>query len=391
MENSIELFISLVIILICANLGGFIAVKLKQPSVLGQILAGLLIGPSVFHILEGNSFIHVFSEIGVLLLMFMAGLDTNIDDMKKSAGSSSLIAIGGVIIPYVFGFFTVMLFYEGATTSAAIYAGVILTATSISITIQSLKEFNKLKDRVGVNILGAAIIDDVLGIVVLAIVMGIVNPSKAQNPLIVIVNIFIFFVVAIVIGILMVYIFRRFIKISEINSPTVIAIIFMFLLSIIASKFGIAAIIGAYTAGLIFSSFKNVKKRIDKEVSIIAYSVFTPVFFANIGISVNLNGVSSIIAFGLLFLFAAIAGKMIGCGVGAKLTGFSNRESIQVSIGMIPRAEVALIVAELGKNYGIIPDGLFTTAIIVSVGTTILTPILLKIAFTDKKRSKAVI
>lgn len=387
METSTNFLFDLAIILLCANIGGIIAVKFKQPSVLGQILAGLLIGPSVFGLIGQSEFIASYSEIGVLLLMFMAGMETNIDDLKKSAGSALTIATGGVIVPYILGFLVIRIFYKEASTSAAIFSGVILTATSISITIQSLREFNKTKDRVGVNILGAAIIDDVLGIIVLAVVVGIVSPSQGENPLLVIVKIVIFFILAVIIGMILLSLLSKYLyKLSAVITPSAIALICCFLIAFLASEFGIAAIIGAYSAGIIFSLLPKARNKIDHDVSIIAYTLFTPVFFANIGLEVNLSGISSVLLLSFMFLLAAIVGKIIGCGLGAKLSKFTNKECLQVGIGMIPRAEVALIVANLGKNSGILSDALFTAAIVVAIGTTLVTPPLLKLVFTEKNK-----
>ncbi len=387
METSTNFLFDLAIILLCANIGGIIAVRLKQPSVLGQILAGLLIGPSVFGLIGQSEFIASYSEIGVLLLMFMAGMETNIDDLKKSAGSALTIATGGVIVPYILGFLVIRIFYKEASTSAAIFSGVILTATSISITIQSLREFNKTKDRVGVNILGAAIIDDVLGIIVLAVVVGIVSPSQGENPLLVIVKIVIFFILAVIIGMILLSLLSKYLyKLSAVITPSAIALICCFLIAFLASEFGIAAIIGAYSAGIIFSLLPKARNKIDHDVSIIAYTLFTPVFFANIGLEVNLSGISSVLLLSFMFLLAAIVGKIIGCGLGAKLSKFTNKECLQVGIGMIPRAEVALIVANLGKNSGILSDALFTAAIVVAIGTTLVTPPLLKLVFTEKNK-----
>ncbi|QSX05054.1 cation:proton antiporter [Sedimentibacter sp. zth1] len=384
MEQSSKFLFDVGVILLAANLGGIIAVKFKQPCVLGQILAGLLIGPSVFGIIGETEIISCLSEIGVILLMFMAGLETDLEELKRSAGSSLFIALGGIVVPYILGVGAVLLFYKDATIEAAIFAGVILTATSISITVQSLREFNKVKDKVGVNILGAAIMDDVIGIVILAVVVGIVSPTNGSNPLIIIAKIIVFFVLALIVGIILVKLFSKYLhKFAHIVTPGTVALICCFLIAFFASELGLATIIGAYTAGIIFSKIRKFKSKVDNDFSVIAYTIFTPIFFANIGIGVDLNGITSIV-FPVIFLVVAIFGKIIGCGVTAKLTGFSNKEALQVGIGMIPRAEVALIVANLGKNLGIIPNGLFTSAIVVSMGTTILTPILLKKVFKEK-------
>lgn len=387
MENSTNFIFNLALILFSANLGGIVAIKLKQPAVLGQILAGLLIGPSVLGIVNESEFISNFSEIGVLLLMFMAGMETDLKELKKSAGSSLLIAIGGVIVPYFLGFGVVRLFYPHASISEAVFAGVVLTATSISITIQALREFKKSKEKVGINILGAAIIDDILGIIVLAVVMGIVSPNSGESTVSVIIKIVIFFVAVVIIGIIIVILLKKYLyKLQNVITPITLALISCFLISFFASEFGIAAIIGSYLAGVIFSAVPHARNKIDHEMSLIAYTLFTPIFFANIGLSVNIKGISSALVISGVFLVVAVLGKIIGCGFGAKISGFTIKESLQVGIGMIPRAEVALIVANLGMVSGILSDSLYTASIVVAIGTTIITPPLLKLVFTERQK-----
>lgn len=389
MENNSKFILDLILILIATNLGGLISSKLKQPGVLGQILAGLIIGPAILNLVGQTEFIANFAEIGVILLMFMAGMETNIEEMKESAGSSSMIALGGMITPFAFGFISIKLLFSDESVYQAIYLGVILTATSISITVQTLREMHKLKEKTGVNIIGAAIVDDIGGIILLTIIVGMADSTKNSNPIFIILKVIAFFIIALVAAKFIKLFMNKFTsKLSRYITPSSIALICCFIFSYSASLFEIAAIIGAYTAGLVFSIIPN-NRRIEQELNVICYIIFTPVFFANIGLGVSFANIQSVILPATVIIFAAITGKIIGSGVGAKLSKFSIRESIQVGIGMVPRGEVALITANLGKNAGIINDTIFTSIILLTIVSSIITPILLKRAYgIDTVKSK---
>lgn len=381
MEHGATFLFDVSIILVFANIGGMLAKKIKQPAVLGQILAGLLIGPALLNIIEPGEFISNIAEIGVILLMFIAGMETDLNELRKSAGSSLAVAIGGIIFPFVLGYLAIKFLFPLEGNQQALYTGVILTATSISITVQSLREFGKIRDKVGVTTLGAAIMDDVIGIVLLTIVVGVASPGKSTNPLLVIGKIVLFFVLAIILGRLFVaFMNKHSAKILRNSNIAALAIIICFILAFTAEEFGVAAIIGAYFTGIIFS-LTPYSNRVSHDIHNIAYTIFTPVFFVNIGLSVKFQGSAGIIIPVIVIILAAVSGKIIGSGLGARLTGFKNRESLQIAIGMIPRAEVALIVANLGKNTGIINNTIFTSTILMVVITTIITPPLLKIAF----------
>ncbi len=381
MENGATFLFDVSLILIFANLGGLLAKKLKQPGVLGQILAGLLIGPAILNIVEPGEFIANMAEIGVILLMFIAGMETDLEELRKSAGSSLAVAMGGIILPFILGFIAIKLLFPIGGNKEAVYTGVILTATSISITVQALREFGKIREKVGVTTLGAAIMDDVLGIVLLTIVVGITSPEQGENPMIVIAKIVLFFVLAIILGrIFVTFMNKHSSKMLRNRNVAALAIIICFILAFAAQEFGVAAIIGAYFSGIVFS-LTPYRNRISHDVHNIAYTLFTPVFFVNIGLSVEFQGSVEIILPVIFIVLAAVMGKILGSGIGARLTGFKTREALQIGIGMIPRAEVALIVANLGKNSGMINNTIFTSTILMVIITTIITPPLLKLAF----------
>ena len=385
MHEDFTFLLDLAIILTFANLGGFISTKLKQPAVLGQILAGLFLGPSILNIINTDMAITQMAEIGIILLMFIAGLETDIEDLKASGKSSAFIAIGGVLIPFIFGGLTVYLFKPGDNLIEALFVGVILTATSISVTVQSLKELGVLRSRQGVGILGAAIIDDVLGIVLLTLVTGLITPAETTNITIVIIKIISFFLLSIGLGVAFSKMLIKYSDaISRENRVLTVALIFCFSLAFVAEEMGVAAIIGAYFAGVAISATPH-RNRVSNEIQRIAYQLFTPIFFVNIGLKVNLTGVGGNIGLSIALIFAAIMGKIVGSGVGAKISHFSNREALQVSVGMIPRAEVALIVTNLGLKIGVIGNDIFTAVILMVLVSTIITPPLLKASFGETR------
>jgi len=381
MENGSNFILDLILILVVTNIGGLLSAKLKQPSVLGQILAGLVIGPAIFNLVEPSSFISNFAEIGVILLMFMAGMETNIDEMKESAGSSSVIALVGMAVPFVLGFLAIKLMFNNEGIYQAIYSGVILTATSISITVQTLRELGKLKEKTGVNIIGAAIVDDIGGIILLTVVVGLSDPTKGSNPLFVILKVAAFFVLTLIAAKFIKSFMAKYSnKLSAYITPSSIALICCLIFAYSAEMFEIASIIGAYAAGLIFSIIPN-NRKIEQELNSICYMVFTPIFFANIGLAVSFENIGAVILPATVIIIVAIISKVVGAGLGAKLLRFTNKESLQIGIGMIPRGEVAIITANLGKNAGMINDTIFTSIVIMSIVTSIVTPVLLKKAY----------
>lgn len=385
----------LAIIVIAAKLFGIVARKLKAPQVVGEIVAGLIIGPSVLGMVEQTDFLLQMAEIGVILLMFSAGLETDLKELIKTGPIATLIACAGVFIPLVLGAVFYMLYYGTAPWGSeeffkAVFIGNILTATSVSITVQSLKEMGKLKGKVGTTILSAAIIDDIIGIIVLTFVIGFKNPDS--DPVSVIISTVLFFVLALVVG----FISYKVFKIVDRRYPhtrriPIAALAYCFALSYIAERyFGIADITGAYVAGIILCSI-NDSTYIERKVDINSYMLFGPVFFASIGLKTNIDNVTgSILLFSFGFVVVGLISKIIGCGLMAKICKFNNNDALKIGVGMMTRGEVALIVSQKGLSVGLMEPVYFTSVIFLIIISSISTPIILKVLYAKDKEPEQV-
>lgn len=388
---SYEFLFDLALILISTKLFGLITKKVRMPQVVGALVAGVILGPAVLNVLSETEFIQKLAELGVIVLMFTAGLETDINQLKKTGKASFIIAVLGVIIPLAGGFFIASIFNKGNDVNTIlqnVFIGIILTATSVSITVETLKEMGKLNTRAGNAILGAAIIDDILGIIALTITTSLADPSI--NVIIVLAKIVMFFIFAGFAG----YLFHwAFIKLDEryqrdLRRFVIIAFVFCLLLSFCAEEFfGVADITGAFIAGLVISD-SNRSKYLNSRFETLSYMLLSPIFFASIGIKVQLTAMTkTIFIFAILLLIVAILSKVLGCALGAKLCRYSNKEAIQIGTGMISRGEVALIVANKGIAMGLMLPEFLAPVVIVVVVTTIVTPILLKVVFNNKSKS----
>ena len=389
---SYEFLFDLALILISTKLFGLITKKIRMPQVVGALVAGVVLGPAFLNVLSETEFIQNLAELGVIVLMFTAGLETDINQLKKTGKASFIIAVLGVIIPLVGGFFIASIFNKGNDVNTIlqnVFIGIILTATSVSITVETLKEMGKLNTRAGNAILGAAIIDDILGIIALTITTSLADPSI--NVIIVLIKIVMFFIFAGFAG----YLFHwAFIKLDEkyqrdLRRFVIIAFVFCLLLSFCAEEFfEVADITGAFIAGLVISD-SNRSKYLNSRFETLSYMLLSPIFFASIGIKVQLTAMTkTIFIFSILLLLVAILSKVFGCALGAKICRYSNIEAIQIGTGMISRGEVALIVANKGIAMGLMLQEFLAPVVIMVVVTTIVTPILLKVVF--KNRSKSV-
>lgn len=388
---SYEFLFDLALILISTKLFGLITKKVRMPQVVGALVAGVILGPAVLNVLSETEFIQKLAELGVIVLMFTAGLETDINQLKKTGKASFIIAVLGAIIPLVGGFFIANIFNKGNDVNTIlqnVFIGIILTATSVSITVETLKEMGKLKTRAGNAILGAAIIDDILGIIALTVTTSLADPSI--NVIIVLAKIVMFFIFAGLAG----YLFHwAFIKLDEryqrdLRRFVIFAFVFCLLLSFSAEEFfGVADITGAFIAGLVISD-SNRSNYLNSRFETLSYMLLSPIFFASIGIKVQLTAMTkTIFIFAILLLIVAILSKIFGCALGAKLCKYSNREAIQIGTGMISRGEVALIVANKGIAMGLMLPEFLAPVVIVVVVTTIVTPILLKVVFNNKSKS----
>lgn len=391
--ESYEFLLFLAIILISTKVLGLFSRKVHMPAVVGALVAGIILGPSVLKLitLDGTNgvYLEITAEIGVIFLMFSAGLETDLKEIKANALASFIVALIGVIVPLIGGFLGYALYFHTDFTDyqevlKSVFIGVVLTATSVSITVETLRELGRLKGRVGTTILGAAVIDDILGIIVLTIVTSLKDTSV--NPVTVMVKIVLYFIV---IGILFFLVSKCKPLIESEGQKrrvTVFALAFCFLLSYISEKFfGIADITGAYFAGLMLCSMKN-GEYVKDRINFPSYLFFSPVFFASIGIKTSLDGMTgSMIGFTIILLVIALLTKVVGCGLGAKFCRYTNKEALQIGVGMISRGEVALIVAQKGYQCGMLDDRFFAPIVLVVIVTTLITPILLKLVMNDKQ------
>lgn len=379
-------FKDLAIIIVLAKFCGIVARKCKAPQVVGEIIAGLLIGPSILGWVSQSDFLLQMAEIGVVLLMFSAGLETDLKELMKTGPVALLIACAGVLIPLIGGTLLYMGFYGTAPWGSdnfykAVFTGVIMTATSVSITVQSLKEMGKLKGKVGTTILSAAIIDDVIGIIVLTFVIGFKTPDS--NPGMVVLNTVLFFLCAIVVGFISYKIFKwvdnRY---PHTRRIPIAGLAFCLAMAYIAEKyFGIADITGAYVAGIILCSIRD-SEYIAQKMDINSYMMFGPVFFASIGLKTNLDNVSpEILLFSVAFVIVALVTKVVGCGLVGRLCRFNWPDSLKIGVGMMTRGEVALIVAQKGLSVGLLTSVYFTSVILLIIISSVATPIILKVLY----------
>lgn len=381
-----ECFKDLAIILIAAKLLGLGAKKLKAPQVVGQIIAGLLIGPSVLGLVQQSEFISVLAEIGVVLLMFSAGLETNLKDLLKTGPVALTIACAGVFVPLVMGWALYGVFFGFAPFGSeeffkGVFIGTILTATSVSITVQTLRELGHLKGKVGTIIVSSAIIDDVIGIIVLTFVIGF--KSAEAKPVDVIIKTVLFIVFSIVIGFIIYWLFKLMDKRSfHHRRIPIFGLALCFIMAYSAEKFfGIADITGAYVAGIILCNLRDAEY-IAGKMDISSYMLFGPVFFASIGLKTNFDGFSvQLLLFSLAFVVVALLAKVIGCGLMAKIWKFSVKDSLKVGVGMMTRGEVALIVAQKGLAVGLVEPQYFTSVILLILCSSIAAPIILKLLY----------
>lgn len=381
----------LAIILLSTKLLGLATRKVQMPQVVGALLAGLLLGPAVLGIMKETAFITSVAELGVIVLMFCAGMETDIQELKASGKASFVIALCGVLVPLAGGFGLAYMFNRPdmiASNAQAtvflqnIFIGIVLTATSVSITVETLKELGKLKTRSGNAILGAAIIDDILGIVALTIVTSMTDPSV--NIGIVLLKILGFFVFAGVVGLLIYKLYHSWVDHAErgLRRHVILAFVFCLVMAYVAEEFfGVADITGAYIAGLIIANTSK-SEFIQKKFDTLSYLLLSPVFFASIGLKVELPDMNiTIVLFSVLLVVVAIITKIVGCGLGAKICHYQNYQCKRIGVGMISRGEVALIVANKGYALGLLGANFLGPVIIMVVATTIVTPIMLKVVF----------
>jgi len=402
MSPFLQLILALIIIITGAKAGGWLANRLRQPAVMGELLVGLLLGPSLFdlmgwptlanahepHLLTETVF--QLAELGVVCLMFLAGLEIDPREMRRAGRVAALAGVSGVIVPLVLGGLVALPFgYRG---QAAIFVGVILTATSVSISAQTLLELGKLRSREGLALLGAAVIDDVLVILLLsvftAMAEGGASPGTALNVLL---KMMAYLSVTTLLGFFLLPHLAEWVNGQPISQGLaalvlVTALLFAWSAEVVG---GLAAITGAFIAGVGFGR-SHLRDEIERDMHTITYAFLVPIFFVSIGLKTNARLLAGPdVVFALALVLVAAVSKVVGSGLGARLGGYTNQESLRVGVGMISRGEVGLIVATVGVNAGLIKTELFSVVTFIVLVTTLVTPLLLRLTFTIKEASHA--
>ncbi|PHC38080.1 sodium:proton antiporter [Bacillus toyonensis] len=379
-----EFFFQIALILLSTKLAGDLSVRLGQPSVLGKLIVGIVIGPAVLGWIENSELLTQLSNVGVILLMFMAGLETDLEELNTNRNSSLAVALGGIILPFVGGYVSGLVM--GMEQGNAVFLGLLLCATSVSISVQTLRDLGKMKTRESTTMLGAAVFDDILVVILLAFAMSFLGTDDVNLAMVILKKV-VFFASIILIGWKGVPAIMRWLSPLRVSESIVsAALIICFSFAYFGELLGIAGIIGAFAAGIAISQ-TNYKHEVEKKVEPIAYAMFVPVFFVSIGMNITFEGIGNQIWFILALTVIAVFTKLIGCGFGARMTGFDAKSSAIIGAGMVSRGEVALIIAGTGLSSGLLAQDYFTAIVIVVILTTMITPPMLKYTFGAKDKA----
>ncbi|MFC6323954.1 cation:proton antiporter [Companilactobacillus baiquanensis] len=375
-----SILLQLVIILILTKLGAHLSSILSFPSVIGELLVGVIAGPAVLNILTGTTFVQYFSEIGVIVLMFIAGLEGDLSLLIKYWKPAMTVATLGVIFPTLSAALLCALVFNFPWTTS-IFIGLVLSATSVSISVQVLKEMGRMNTREGAIILGAAVADDIMCVILLGLCVAFFGSSgSSDQPVWLMISTkLLFFVVMLVLGKWFVPKFMSFFsKLNTSENEATGAVILCFGFAAIAVALGMSDVLGAYFAGIALSETKF-KESLALKIEPIGYAIFIPVFFVSIGLNISFKGLQNDIIFIISLIIIAIIGKQIGGALGAKLFHLSWNESNIVGAGMVSRGEMALVVANVALGAKLIDQNHYTAMIVVTVVTTIIAPLILKI------------
>jgi Kef-type K+ transport system membrane component KefB len=395
MTTFLQLALLLSIILLAAKLAGYLSVRLGQPAVLGELLVGILLGPSVVDLLHlpfidpavGHT-IAELGELGVLLLMFIAGLELHLDELTRNTRVAAYGGFLGVLVPTVLGWGAGRLF--GMDNAASIFLGLTLGATSVSISAQTLMELKVLRSRVGLSLLGAAVFDDILVILSLSIFLALeAGTGSLSGVLWILVRMIAFLAVSVAFGWwVLPWLMRRVAYLPISQGLLTLALVVMLVYGVAAELLGgMAAITGAFIAGLMVAR-SGERERVEHGVHGLAYGLLVPVFFINIGLSVNARSLQmEMVVFAVIITLTAIIGKWLGAGIGARMGGLNLRESVQLGAGMVSRGEVGLIVAGVGINQGLVNSGEFSAVVAMVLVTTLVTPPILRSLFSQQKQA----
>ena len=356
--------------------------KIKMPKVLGGLIAGIVLGPAMLNIVQNSTILEALSKFGIILIMFLAGMETSIKKFIADSNKDVIIAAVGVVVPLILGAIFSLIYVQDFKTN--LFFGAVITATSVSITVETLIEMKKIKSSVGLAILGAGVVDDIMGILFLTIIMNSGN-LHITTFAIMLLKIIIFFGMALILGLSLFKVFEKIEKkdVKTEQMPTY-SIAFALILAYIAERLGVSGIIGAYIAGLVIGNTEKGRK-VKGKIDLVVGMIFSPIFFASIGLNLGkINFSISVWVFILIFTAVTIISKIIGNGLGAKICGYSNEKSVQIGIGMATRGEVALIMADEAEKIGLINEEIFSIVIITVFLVTLITPILLHYSFKTK-------
>lgn len=379
-----KILLDIALLLLATKIGGLMSRRIKMPEVLGALAAGVVLGPMLFNLVPYDDNIKLLSNLGVIFMMFLAGLETDLDQFKKAGISSFCIALLGILAPLLLGTAGAFLFYPNVLEN--VFLGVILTATSVSITVETLTELGKLNTRAGINILGAAVIDDILGLLLISVLLAVKGGNGGGSLIATIVGAVVFCGGGLIAIVFLPKPINRFGgRVPAGRALLTFALAAALVAASIAESLGIAAITGAYLCGLLLSRFDK-KAYLERNIKVISSGFLTPIFFASVGLEASLSGFGWREMLITLVMFAvAVAGKVLGCGAAARLFRMDRRESLAIGVGMISRGEVAIITANIGLQNGIITQEVFVPTILIVLLTTIVTPVLLKLSFAHKK------
>ncbi len=370
------------IILFCTKAFSLMSQRMHLPGVVGALISGIILGPIALGWLHQTTAIEIFAEIGVILIMFNAGLETDIAKLKSSLKKTLVIVTGDITVPLLTGILIGQLL--DFDISSSIFIGVILTSTSMSITVETLNEFKKLKSLSGNSILSTAILDDLIGVILLTFVISVVGEGSSMSS--VLINFLIFFISAYLSGsIANKAIHYMEVKFGKTHRVSTFSLAYCFLLAYVAEYLGIANITGAYLAGLFLCNV-NSSHYVESKTSVLSYLLFSPIFFASIGLKAELPPINiEFVILAFIFTVGAVLSKIIGAGLFAKLANYSVKDSLRIGIGMVPRGEVTLIIAERGLSLGLIPSYIFSVIIITVILTSLISPILLAKLYEPSK------
>ena len=384
MEYKYLLDIGLIIVVV--KIFTLITQKIKMPKVLGGLIAGIVLGPAMLNVVQNSTILEALSQFGIIFIMFLAGMETSIKKFIANSNKYIIIAGIGVVVPLILGTFASLIYVQDLKTN--LFFGAAITATSVSITVETLIEMKKIKSSVGLAILGAGVVDDVIGILFLTIIMNSGNLQIATFVTMTL-KIILFFGMAITLGLLLFKVFEKIEKKdTKVEQMPTYSIAFALILAYIAERLGVSGIIGAYIAGLVIGNTEKGRK-VKGKIDLVVHMIFSPIFFASVGLNLTtIHFSESVWLFILIFTAVTIISKIIGNGLGAKICGYTNDKAVQIGIGMATRGEVALIMANEAKKLALINEEIFSIIIITVLLVTLITPILLHYSFKIKNKNE---